>query len=72
MQDQLCKVKICHSYVWVAIMLVVGTSQIAFGTDFPYGNIPRIAKALHECGFTAAELQAIGRDNALRVLPGRS
>ena len=48
---------------------VVGVSQIVFGTDFPYGNIPKIAKDLHGCGFSATELQAIGRDNALKFLP---
>lgn len=48
---------------------VVGVPQIVFGTDFPYGNIPRLAKDLHACGFTAEELQAIGRDNALKFLP---
>ena len=48
---------------------VVGISQMLFGTDFPYGNIPTLAKELRGCGLTPEELQAIGRDNALKFLP---
>jgi predicted TIM-barrel fold metal-dependent hydrolase len=47
----------------------VSTSQIVFGTDFPFGNSSNIAAALQTCGFTAAELQAIDHENALRFLP---
>ena len=49
---------------------LVPTSQIVFGTDYPYRT-----GAEHVAGlaplFSAAELRAIERDNALRLLPPR-
>ena len=49
----------------------VPTSQIVFGTDFPPGGSSASVKAaLGEISFlTPADLQAIGRDNAVRLLP---
>ena len=49
----------------------VSASQIVFGTDFPPGgSSASVAKALADVGmFSAADLQAIGRDNAVRLLP---
>src|SRR5262245_33892714 len=52
-----------------ALKALVGGSQIVFGSDFPFGNPAYSAKRLQECGFTADELRAIDRDNALRFLP---
>lgn len=43
-----------------------------YGTDYPFGGAngsATIARNLERCGFTAAELRAIDRDNALRILP---
>lgn len=50
---------------------LVAPSQIVFGTDFPPGGTSAaVARALEELGlFTASDLQAIGRDNAVRLLP---
>ena len=51
---------------------LVPVSQIVFGTDYPFRTTEEHVKGLRECGvFTAAELQAIERDNALRLLPPR-
>ncbi len=52
-----------------ALKKLVGTSQIVFGTDFPFGSAARIAEGLQTCGLTADELRAIDRENALRILP---
>jgi predicted TIM-barrel fold metal-dependent hydrolase len=52
-----------------ALKKLVSTSQIVFGTDFPFGGSARIAEGLQTCGFTAEELRSIDRENALRVLP---
>jgi 6-methylsalicylate decarboxylase len=52
--------------------LLGGTSQIVYGTDYPFGGIdgPRtIVNGLQTVGFTAEELRGIDRDNALRILP---
>jgi 6-methylsalicylate decarboxylase len=52
-----------------ALKQLVSTSQIVFGTDFPFGSSSNIASALLTCGFTSAELRSIDRENALRFLP---
>jgi predicted TIM-barrel fold metal-dependent hydrolase len=51
---------------------MVPVSQILFGTDFPLGggSAAVVTKGLVENGgFTASELRAIDRENALRLLP---
>jgi predicted TIM-barrel fold metal-dependent hydrolase len=40
-----------------------------FGADYPYSTIEDHVVALRGCGFTAEELAAIDRGNALRILP---
>ena len=48
--------------------MLVGTSQIVFGTDYPFGNSANTAAALQNVGLTADELRGIDRDNALRMM----
>ena len=48
---------------------LVSSSQILFGTDFPFRTSADHVKGLSECGFTAAELAAIHRGNALGLIP---
>jgi len=55
-----------------AIAKLAGASQIVFGSDFPFGGsapILSIANGLQTCGFSAAELRGIDRENAVRILP---
>jgi predicted TIM-barrel fold metal-dependent hydrolase len=53
-----------------ALSKVVPVSQIVFGTDFPFRNAAEHVKGLKDCGvFNPTELQAIDRQNALRLLP---
>jgi predicted TIM-barrel fold metal-dependent hydrolase len=53
-----------------ALKRLVSTSQIVFGTDFPFGRSAGIAAGLQECGiFNADELRAIDRENAYKILP---
>jgi 6-methylsalicylate decarboxylase len=53
-----------------ALTKLVPTSQIVFGTDFPYGSAPRDVAALPNAGpFTATDLASIGRANALTLFP---
>ncbi len=50
----------------------VPISQILFGTDYPLGggSAAIVAKGLLDNGgFSASELRAIDRDNALSLLP---
>jgi predicted TIM-barrel fold metal-dependent hydrolase len=53
-----------------ALKKVIDPSHIVFGTDYPYTTMADHVKGLRECGvFTADELRAIDRDNAIRLLP---
>ncbi|HUR34603.1 MAG TPA: amidohydrolase family protein [Vicinamibacterales bacterium] len=54
-----------------SLLQLVTPAQIVFGTDFPPGGTSAaVAQALGEVGlFNAADLQAIGRDNAVRLVP---
>jgi predicted TIM-barrel fold metal-dependent hydrolase len=50
----------------------VPNSQIVFGTDWPLGggSAAIVAKGLRDNGgFTDAELRAVERENAVRLLP---
>jgi 6-methylsalicylate decarboxylase len=52
-----------------ALKEFVGISQIVFGSDFPYWTLENMTGGLQKCGFSPAELRAINRENALRILP---
>ena len=51
-----------------SLKMLVGSSQIVFGTDYPFGNSANIATALQKTGLSAADLRAIDRDNAVRMM----
>ena len=48
---------------------IVGTSQIVFGTDFPFRTSVDHVKGLANSGFSEADLIAIHRENAIRMMP---
>jgi len=52
-----------------ALMKLVPTSQILFGGDYPFVPIAETAGGMTRVGLSAADLQAIGRDNAVALLP---
>jgi predicted TIM-barrel fold metal-dependent hydrolase len=52
-----------------ALKTLVTTPHILFGTDAPFFDGAPIVQGLRASGFTAPEIQAIERDNALRLLP---
>jgi predicted TIM-barrel fold metal-dependent hydrolase len=54
-----------------SLLQLVAASQILFGTDFPPGGTSReVAKAIADLGFfSGADLRAVERDNAVRLLP---
>jgi len=52
-----------------ALKKLAGSSQIVFGSDFPFGTIVNIVDGLRTCGFTPDELRGIDRENAVRILP---
>jgi len=61
-----------NPYTMPSFKKFVPTSQILFGTDFPLGggSAATVAKGLRDNGgFTDAELRAVERENALKLLP---
>jgi len=51
-----------------ALMKLVPTSQILFGSDYLFVPIAVTAESMTHLGLSAADLQAIGRDNAVTLL----
>jgi 6-methylsalicylate decarboxylase len=60
-----------HPYALASLTRLIPVSQIVFGTDYPYRTAIDHVKGLTEYGFGAGDLQAIDRDNALRLMPRR-
>ncbi len=58
-----------HPWALPSLTKLVPVSQIVFGTDFPYRTAAEHVKGLAAHGFSADDLRAIERDNALRLLP---
>lgn len=52
-----------------ALTSLVPITHILFGSDNPYVAIAETAEGMRKVGLSAADLQAIGRDNALELLP---
>jgi len=58
-----------HPFAMSSITKLVNVSQLLFGTDFPYRNAEDHVKGLRNCGFSDADLKAIERGNAEKLLP---
>jgi 6-methylsalicylate decarboxylase len=52
-----------------ALTSLVPTTQILFGSDNPFVPLANTAEGMMQLGFSADDLQRIGRDNALALLP---
>jgi predicted TIM-barrel fold metal-dependent hydrolase len=52
-----------------ALTRLVPATQILFGSDNPFVPLAETADGISQLGFSRAELQRIGRDNALALLP---
>jgi predicted TIM-barrel fold metal-dependent hydrolase len=52
-----------------ALTGLIPTNQILFGSDFPYRPLGETADTMPQLGLSDADLDAIGRDNALALLP---
>ncbi len=58
-----------HPYALASLTKLIPLSQIVFGTDFPYRTAIDHVKGLTDYGFSASDLAAIDRDNAVRLMP---
>jgi predicted TIM-barrel fold metal-dependent hydrolase len=52
-----------------SLKLLVPSSQIVFGTDFPFGNVSATVAGMQSCGLSQTELQAVFHDNPAKFLP---
>jgi predicted TIM-barrel fold metal-dependent hydrolase len=52
-----------------ALMNLVPTSQILFGSDFPYVSAAVTATGLDHFGLSASDLQAVNRENGIKLFP---
>jgi predicted TIM-barrel fold metal-dependent hydrolase len=52
-----------------ALMKLVPTSQILFGSDYPFVRIAEGAAGMNQVGLSDSELRAIGHENAEGLLP---
>jgi predicted TIM-barrel fold metal-dependent hydrolase len=52
-----------------ALKRMVGSSQILFGTDFPFVTASAIAAGMRNTGLTAQEMAGVDRLNAERIYP---
>ena len=57
-----------HPYALASLTKLIPISQIVFGTDYPHRTAADHVKGLTDYGFSAGDLMAIDRDNALRLL----
>ena len=58
-----------HPGALAALLKIVAPSQVLFGTDYPYRTAAEVASGLEAQRFAAADLRAIERDNARKLLP---
>ena len=58
-----------HPMALASLTTLIPISQIVFGTDYPYRTAADHVKGLQSFGFSAADLQAIDRDNAVKLIP---
>jgi predicted TIM-barrel fold metal-dependent hydrolase len=58
-----------HPGALASLTRLVDVPQILFGSDYPYRTGEDHVKGLRDYGFSAADLRAIERGNALRLLP---
>jgi predicted TIM-barrel fold metal-dependent hydrolase len=58
-----------NPYAMEPLKRLVGTKRIVFGSDYPFRLAKDHVDGLQDCGFTAAEIQAIHRGNLEALLP---
>jgi predicted TIM-barrel fold metal-dependent hydrolase len=57
-----------HAGALAALLKVAPVSQLLYGTDYPFRDGAEVSGGLRAYGFSAADLRAIDRDNALKLM----
>jgi predicted TIM-barrel fold metal-dependent hydrolase len=58
-----------HKPNMAALLAYVPSTQVLFGTDYPYLTVGQNAASLRAYGLSGADLQAIEAGNAMRIIP---
>jgi predicted TIM-barrel fold metal-dependent hydrolase len=58
-----------NPWAMAPLLKLVPTSQILYGSDFPFRSPKATADGMRDLGLGQADLEAIERGNALRLLP---
>jgi predicted TIM-barrel fold metal-dependent hydrolase len=58
-----------HEGALKALLAIIPTSQVLYGTDYPFWDGRQVSADLAKGGLSAADLMAIDRNNALRLFP---
>ena len=58
-----------HPWALMGLTRLVASTQILFGTDFPYRTATETAQGIRDFGFSESDLALIDRANAARLLP---
>ncbi len=53
-----------------ALLKMVSISQVMYGTDFPFRDGAEVNKGIADWGFSGADLLAVERENAIKLMPG--
>jgi 6-methylsalicylate decarboxylase len=62
-------IQAAHPWALMGLTRLVESTQILFGTDFPYRTATETAKGIIDFGFSDSDLAAIDRGNAARLMP---
>lgn len=58
-----------HEGALKALLTIIPTSQVLYGTDYPFWDGRKVTSDLVKGGLSAGDLMAIDRDNARRLFP---
>ena len=58
-----------HAGALAALLKIAPVSQLLYGTDYPFRDGAEVNSGLGTYGFSAADLRAIDRENALKLMP---
>ena len=58
-----------HPSALAALLKIAPIPQLLYGTDFPFRDGAEVNAGLAAYGFSTADLRAINRENALRIMP---
>ena len=58
-----------HPVTITTLAKVIPSTQVVFGTDFPFREGAQQVSSLSNCGFSAQEMLGIERENVLRLIP---